>query len=361
MKVQASQLLEKAIELSASDLHVSIGSKPYVRINTVLQPLPGMENFSVDDVEYFLSQILDQDQRQVLEVNKELDFSISLGAKSRFRVNAFYQKGYPSVALRVIPLSVPSIEQLNLPPIILKLCELKQGMILVTGPTGQGKSTTLASMLDRINETRPEHIVTIEDPIEYIFGNKKSLVEQREMYLDTHSWDVALKSILRQDPNVVLIGEMRDIETMQAALQIAETGHLVFATLHTTSAANTVERIIASFPEYKRAEVRIQLAQVLEVVLCQRLLPSDKKGMVPAIEIMLATDGVKNIIREGKTHLLDNVINTSAQIGMISLERSLASQVISGLVDFDIAIRYTSKPEEMKRLYDNMVRGGKGG
>jgi twitching motility protein PilT len=359
MKLQATQLLEKTISMNASDLHMAVGSVPYVRINTLLQPLRDLEVLTVDDMEFFLSQILDQDQRQVLEVNKELDFSISLGNKSRFRVNAFYQKGYPSVALRVIPMTIPSIAELNLPSIVAKLCELKQGLVLVTGPTGQGKSTTLASMLDMINETRPEHIVTIEDPIEYIFTNKKSLVEQREMYLDTHSWEVALKSILRQDPNIVLIGEMRDIETMQAALQIAETGHLVFATLHTTSSSNTVERVIASFPEFKRNEIRVQLAQVLEVVLCQRLLPSAKKGMVPAIEILLATDGVKNIVREGKTHLLDNVINTSAQIGMISLERSLASMVVSGYVDFESALKYAGKPEEMKRLYDVMAKGGK--
>jgi len=358
MKIPATQLLEKTLQMKSSDLHIVVGSKPYVRINTVLQPLNDAEPFAVDDVEYFLSQILDQDQRQILEVNKELDFSISLGNKSRFRVNAFYQKGYPSVALRVIPMAVPTIQDLNLPPIITKLCELKQGLVLVTGPTGQGKSTTLASMLDQINSTRPEHVVTIEDPIEYVFTNKKSLIEQREMYLDTHSWDVALKSILRQDPDVVLMGEMRDIDTMQAALQIAETGHLVFATLHTTSAANTVERIIASFPEFKRSEIRVQLAQVLEVVICQRLLPSPKKGMVPAVEIMLATDGVKNIVREGKTHLLDNVINTSAQVGMNSLERSLALLVAGGLVEYDEAIRYSSKPEELKRLYDALIKSG---
>lgn len=359
MKIPATQLLEKTIQMNSSDLHIVVGSKPYVRINTVLQSLNDAEPFAVDDVEYFLSQILDQDQRQILEVNKELDFSISLGSKSRFRVNAFYQKGYPSVALRVIPMTIPTIQDLNLPPIIAKLCELKQGLILVTGPTGQGKSTTLASMVDHINNSRPEHIVTVEDPIEYVFTNKKSLIEQREMYLDTHSWEVALKSILRQDPNVVLIGEMRDIDTMQAALQIAETGHLVFATLHTTSASNTVERIIASFPEFKRSEIRVQLAQVLEVVVCQRLLPSATKGMVPAVEIMLATDGVKNIVREGKTHLLDNVINTSAQVGMNSLERSLASLVVGGMVEYEDAMRYSSKPEELKRLYDALIKSGK--
>ncbi|RJR26326.1 PilT/PilU family type 4a pilus ATPase [candidate division WWE3 bacterium] len=357
MKLNATQLLEKTIEANSSDLHVVVGAKPFLRINTKLTPMEEMPVFTVDDVEFFLSQILDQDQRQILEVNKELDFSISLGAKSRFRVNAFYQKGYPSVALRVIPMVIPSIDTLGLPANFNNICDLKQGLVMVVGPTGQGKSTTIASMIDRINESRAEHIVTIEDPIEYVFTNKKSLVEQREMFLDTHSWDVALKSILRQDPNVVLIGEMRDMETMSAALQISETGHLVFATLHTTSASNTIERIIASFPESKRAEVRVQLAQVIEVVISQRLLPSEKKGMIPAVEIMLGTDAVKNIVREGKTHMLDNIINTSSQIGMISLERSLAILVSNGFADYDIAVKYTSKPDELKRLLDLGSKG----
>lgn len=356
MKINATQILEKVLEYKSSDLHVSVGSNPYIRVNTRLQTLTDFPVFTLDDVEYFMSQIMDQDQRQILEVNKELDFSISLGAKSRFRVNAFYQKGYPALALRLIPVTIPSVADLSLPPIINNICDMKQGLILVCGPTGQGKSTTIAAMIDRINEIHNEHIITIEDPIEYVFANKKCLIEQREMYLDTHSWEVALKSALRQDPNIVLIGELRDTDTMSAALQIAETGHLVLATLHTTSAANTVERMISSFPEDKRAEVRVQLSQVLEVVIAQRLVPSDKKGMVPAVEIMLGTDAVKNIIREGKTHLLDNVINTGAQIGMISLERSLAQLISYGWIDFDTAVRYTSKPDEMKRLLDLINR-----
>jgi len=350
MKINATALLEQTIQQDSSDLHISVGSKPILRINTRLTPIEDHEVLSVDDVEFFLTQIMDQDQRQILEVNRELDFSVALGSKARFRVNAFYQKGYPSVALRAIPMTIPKIEDLNLPQTVIDLCGLKQGLVLVVGPTGQGKSTTMASMIDRINETRAEHIVTVEDPIEYVFTNKQSLIEQREMYLDTHSWEVALKSMLRQDPNVVLIGEMRDIETMNSALQISETGHLVFATLHTNSAAQTVDRIIASFPEHKRNEVRLQLAQVLEVVISQRLLFSEKKGMIPAIEIMLGTEAVRNIIREGKSHMLDNVIDTSAQLGMISLERSLAMLVVNGDADFDVAIKYTAKPNELKRL-----------
>jgi len=350
MKLNATEILEKTLTLKASDLHLMVGAKPAVRINTALRVLDDLPILMVDDIELILSQILDQDQRQILEVNKELDFSVSLGNKARFRVNAFYQKGYPSVALRLIPTVIPTLAELNLPDVIGQLCELRQGLVLVVGPTGQGKSTTIASMIDRINSTRPEHIVTIEDPIEYVFTNKMSIIEQREMYLDTHSWDVALRSALRQDPNIVLVGEMRDMETISAALQISETGHLVFATLHTNSASQTVERIISSFPESKRSEVRVQLAQVIEVVLSQRLLPSDKKGMVPAIEIMLGSDAVKNIIREGKTFLLDNVINTNSQIGMVSLERSLAMLVMRGDVPFELALKYTQKPDELKRL-----------
>jgi twitching motility protein PilT len=316
----------------------------------VLQVLKEFPVLSVDDVEYFLSQILDAQQRELLEVNKEIDFSVALGTKARFRVNAFFQKGYPSVALRYIPIIIPPLESLNLPSYLANICNLKQGLILVVGPTGHGKSTTIASMLDRINETRSEHIITMEDPIEYVFTNKKSLIEQRELYLDTHSWGVALKSILRQDPNVVLIGEMRDVETITSALQISETGHLVFATLHTNSASQTIERIISSFPSEKQEEIKSQLSQVIEVVISQRLIPSDKKKVVPAIEIMLGSDAVKNLIREGRAHMLDNVIKTSSQIGMVSLEKSLAELVKGDLVKFEEAIKYTSRPDELRRL-----------
>ena len=350
MKINATQLLEKVVALNASDLHIGVNCQPYVRINMALQILTEFPVMTVDDVEFFLSQILDARQRELLEVNKELDFSVALGTKARFRVNAFFQKGYPSIALRYIPIIVPPLESLNLPSYFGNICNLKQGLILVVGPTGHGKSTTIASMLDRINETRSEHILTIEDPIEYVFTNKKSLVEQRELYLDTHSWGVALKSILRQDPNVVLIGEMRDAETVSSALQISETGHLVFATLHTNSASQTIERIISSFPAEKQEEIRSQLSQVIEVVISQRLIPSEKKKVVPAIEVMLGSDAVRSLIREGRAHMLDNVIKTSSQIGMVSLERSLADLVKNELIKFEEAIKYTSRPDELRRL-----------
>ena len=262
-KLNVAQLLEQVVKMGASDLHLSMGVSPVVRVNTVLSPLSDFPPLTTEDIEFFLSQILNQEQKDILDVNKELDLSVALGKKVRFRVNVFFQKGYPSVAMRTIPLVVPSLETLNLPPVVNSIADLKHGLVLVVGPTGHGKSTTIAGMLDRINSTRAEHILTIEDPIEYIFTNKKSLIEQREMYLDTHSWEVALKAVLRQDPNVVFIGEMRDHDSMQAALTIAETGHLVFTTLHTNSAAQTIDRIIDSFPEGQQGQVRIQLSQIL--------------------------------------------------------------------------------------------------
>ncbi|EKD99783.1 MAG: hypothetical protein ACD_22C00173G0002 [uncultured bacterium] len=350
MKLNTTQILERIVQVNASDLHLCVGSSPYIRVNTKLSALSDMPVLTVDDIEYFLSQILTEEQKALFEVNKELDFSISLGAKNRFRVNAFYQRGYPSVALRLIPMTIPSLAQLNLPTMLSDLCQLKQGLVLVAGPTGHGKSTTIAAMIDKINETRAEHIVTIEDPIEYIYTNKMSLIEQREMYLDTHSWEGALKGALRQDPNIVMIGEMRDLETMSSALQISETGHLVFATLHTNSASQTVERIISSFPEPSQGQVRLQLAQVLEVIISQRLIASPTKGMVPAVEIMLASDAIKNLIREGRTHLIDTTISTSLNVGMTSLERSLADLASQGVIDATDAILYSNHPDEFRRL-----------
>lgn len=343
-------ILERVVSANASDLHLTVGAPPVVRVNRVLSPLADMSPLSTEDVDLFLSQVLDPDQKDIFEVNREFDFSVGLGNKARFRVNAFYQKGYPSVSLRLIPMTVPTLDTLRLPPVVGSLCELRQGLVLVVGPTGHGKSTTLAAMIDRINQTRAEHIITIEDPIEYIFTNKKCLIEQREMHTDTSSWDFALRAVLRQDPDIVMIGEMRDHETMQAALNIAETGHLVLATLHTNSASQTVERIISSFPQEKQNEVRLQLAQIIEVVLSMRLLPTKQGDVVPSVEVMLASDAVKNLIRDGKTQHLDNIISTSGNLGMTSLERSLAQLVIDEVVSEEEAVKYALKPEEFRRL-----------
>lgn len=350
MKINITKILEETLEKSISDLHFSIGAKPFVRVSGKIMQLEEYEPLTLDDLESLLMQLLEDQQREIFEINKELDFSVSLGTKARVRVNAFFQKGYPSLALRVIPIGVPKLADLNLPPAIEHLCDLRQGLVLVVGPTGHGKSTTVAAMIDNINEKRAEHIITIEDPIEYMFINKKSLVEQREMYLDTHSWDVALKSCLRQDPNIVVIGEMRDPETMDAALRISETGHLVFASLHTNSAAQTIERIISSFSQERRSEVSVLLSYVLEVVISQRLIIGKDGNLYPAVEIMLGSEAVKNLIREGKSHMLDNIISTSSQVGMISLEKSLSELVNKGLVDGDEAMKYTSRPELLRRL-----------
>ncbi len=352
MKINATQMLEKVVDMDASDLHLSVGARPFVRVNTALKPLDEFQILTPDDVEFIFSQIIDTKQRDLLDINKELDFSLALGQKARFRVNAFFQKGYPSMSLRYIKMQIPTFDELHLPPIINSVCNLKQGLVIVVGPTGQGKSTTIASMIDHINNTRAEHIVTIEDPIEYVFTNKLSLIEQREMFLDSHSWDISLRSVLRQDPNVVFIGEMRDSDTIRSALQIAETGHLVFTTLHTNSVSQTVDRIISSFDVEKQNEVKSQLSQVIEVIISQRLLPSSKEGTIVACELMVKNDAISNLIREGKAHMIDNVINTSAQYGMISMEKSIASLVTSGLVTVEDGLKYSAKPGELRRLID---------
>jgi len=349
-KLNATPLLEKVLEMGSSDLLLSVGNSPIVRTSGVLAPIQGEGNLTAEDIEFFLSQILKADQKDIFDVNKEIDFSVALGNKARFRVNAFFQRGYPSVAMRTIPMVVPTLDQLGLPDTVEHLCNLKQGLVLVVGPTGHGKSTSIAAMIEKINSSRAEHIVTIEDPIEYIFTNKQSLIEQREMYLDTHSWDVALKSVLRQDPNIVMVGEMRDAQTMSAVLQISETGHLVFATLHTNSASQTIERIIVSFPEGKQGQIRQQLAQTIEAVVSQRLLIGKDGGLVPAVELLLATSAIRNLIREGKTHMIDNVISTSLGIGMQDIEHSLAKLVESGKVDLEEAMKYSSKPDNLRSV-----------
>lgn len=350
MKFAANELLEKTINKRASDLHVTVGSSPIIRVNTKLIKLDEYPVMAPDDVEYFVGQLLSQEQKEIYSVNKDLDFSFSLGKASRFRVNAFYQRGYSSVALRVIPFRIPTLEELNLPNIMTSLCSLNQGLILIVGPTGHGKSTTIAAMIDKINSERDAHIVTIEDPIEYVFVDKKSLIEQREMYLDTHSWEVALRSVLRQDPNVVVIGEMRDFETISAAITIAETGHLVLATLHTNSAAQTIDRIIDVFPEVQQQQVRVQLSSILEAIISQRLIPTTNSELVPATEVLLSSPAVRNLVREGKTHLIDNTVATSYDLGMLSLERSLSSLVLNNVVSLEEALKFTMKPDDLTRM-----------
>jgi len=349
MPINGTKMLEEMLAMSASDLLLSVGSSPVVRIKTHLKPLNDISPLKTTDIEAFLQQVLDKEQLDLFDVNKDLDFSIALEAKARFRANAFYQRGFPSLSLRAIPMQIPSVQSLGLPKAVEKLSTLTQGLVLMVGPAGSGKSTTIAALLQRINETRAEHIITIEDPIEFVFANKLSLIEQREMYVDTHSWDVALKSCLRQDPNIVMVGEMRDAETISSAIQIAETGHLVLATLHTNSAAQTVDRIVGSYPKEQQEQIKLQLAMTLEAVISQRLLPSTTGGIIPAVEVMLPSDAIRNLIREGKSHLIDNTIMTSTQLGMTTMDKSLADLVSSGQVDLAEALKVSTNRDQLTR------------
>lgn len=343
-------LLQLTGDAKASDLHLLAGSPPILRVGGELQAVSEAASLDAKEVREMIFSLLLPDQQQRLQRLRELDFSFSFGDKMRFRVNAYHQRGDLAASLRLIPLRVPSIEELSLPKILYDFCKLPQGFVLVTGPAGQGKSTTLAAMINEINQTRPVHVVTIEDPIEYIFANSKAIVSQREVFLDTQSFRVALRSALREDPDVVLVGEMRDFETIAAAVTIAETGHLVFATLHTNSAAQTVDRIIDVFPDSQQQQIRAQLASTLEGVVSQRLIPAIGGGRLPAVEILLATPAVRAVIREGKTHQIDNIITTSIDLGMSSLNRSLLKLIRDGKISLEVAKMRTLNPEELTRL-----------
>ena len=347
------ELLQLTIERKASDLHIVAGIPPTLRVDGELAPVPNEAVLTPEIIGNYLKEILSSERLQRLTVNKELDFSLSFSEKARFRVNAYTQKGSFALAFRRIPLEIPEIDTLGLPKILHSFTRLRQGLVLVTGPTGHGKSTTLAAMLNEINKTRATHIVTIEDPIEFIFRPQKSIISQREMGSDTHSWQVALRSVLREDPDVVLVGEMRDHETIASALTVAETGHLVFATLHTNSAAQTIDRIVDVFPEEQQGQVRLQLSNVLEAVFSMRLIPAIAGGRIVGYEIMLGTSAIKTSIREGKTHQIDSILQTSQEAGMNTLEVSLASFVRSGHITLETAQSFSLRPEELNRLARN--------
>jgi twitching motility protein PilT len=343
-------LLQLTIDKKASDLHVISGIPPYLRVEGELFPIPNEPVLTSEVIDKYVKKILSDEQLERLIVNKELDFSLAFSQNARFRANAYTQKNALAIAFRRIPTQIPRIENLGLPNILHSFTGLRQGFILVTGPTGHGKSTTLAAMLEEINEDRAEHIVTIEDPIEFVFRPKKSIISQREMGFDTHSWQLALRSVLREDPNVVLVGEMRDHETIASALTIAETGHLVFATLHTNSAAQTIDRIVDVFPEEQQDQVRLQLSNVIEAVFSMRLVPGVTGKRVVAYEVMLGSSAVKTSIREGKTHQIDNILQTSTELGMNTLEMSLAQLVKEGKINTEIAESYSLRPDELSRL-----------
>lgn len=343
------QLFSETARKEASDLHIIVGFPPMIRISGVLFPIEATSILTNEDAQKLLYSTFSPEQKEIFETNKEIDYSLATPV-GRMRVNVYMQKGSIAGAFRLIPEKIKTLEDLGLPQICHEFVKLRQGFILVTGPTGHGKSTTLASMINIINQTKSAHIVTIEDPIEYVYPPGQAIVSQREMHGDTHSWNVALRSVLREDPDVVLVGEMRDFETIQSALTIAETGHLVFATLHTNSAAQTIDRVVDVFPENQQMQVKLQLSNVLEGVVSLRLIPALSGGRVPAAEILTATPAVKTLIREGKTHQIDNIIQTSAQYGMATLETSLASLVKSGKVALDVAASFALRPEEFGRL-----------
>lgn len=349
MKLDIKSLLQFAVDKDASDLHLQTNSPPMLRIDSELVAIPETIVLTKETAKLLVLSLMTQQQQEIYIQNKEIDFSVSLSDKARFRVNAYHQKNSMAAALRLIPSKIKTIDELNLPEIFYDFAKLNSGLILISGPTGHGKSTTLAAIIDEINRQRACNIITIEDPIEYVYENRKAIVSQREIGHDTDSWKNALKSILREDPDVVLVGEMRDYETISAALTIAETGHLVFATLHTNSAAQSVDRIVDSFPAHQQNQVKMQLANVLQAIVSQRLLPTTAGGRVPAVEIMRGTSAIKTNIREGKTHLIDNIIQTSKEDGMNTLEESLADLVNKGIIDFEVAQKWTMHPEELSR------------
>ncbi len=337
-------LLDLALTKEASDVHLSVGRPPIFRIAGQLQHI-GQEPLTSADVRFLLFSILSGRQRSQLELDKELDFSLRLESGVRFRVNAYFQKGHLAVALRLIHSKIPTPQELGLPPVLTTLLDKPQGLIMVVGPTGSGKTTTVASLVDQINQNRTCHIVTVEDPIEYSYESHKSSVDQREVYSDTKSFATALKYILRQDPDVIVVGEMRDLETISSVLTAAETGHLVFATLHTNDAASTIDRIVDVFPSHQQAQIRIQLAACLVAVVSQRLLPTENDKRIAAFEVLIANSAVRALVREGKTHQLANVILTSKNVGMNLLDRSLVDLVKEGKVDAQEAARFMVDPK----------------
>lgn len=344
------ELLEAVGKQNASDLHISVGRHPTLRIDGDLIPLVKKPTITPEDAQGLVLALLNEEQKQRFLKEKELDFAYSYKDKARFRVNVYFQQGYMGASLRFLPFKIKTLKELNLPSVLEKFTQHTQGFFLVVGPSGHGKSTTLAALIDIINHKRNDHIITIEDPIEYIFTQDRCIIDQREVGFDTESFHRALRSAFRQDPDVIMVGEMRDLETISTALTAAETGHLVFATLHTNNAAQTIDRIIDSFPASAQSQIKIQLAATLLGVISQRLIPRIEGGRIPAVEIMFSNPAVRNLIREGKTHQLDMVIETSAEEGMISLNKSLADLVHKGEISLENAELYSLNPSELREL-----------
>jgi twitching motility protein PilT len=342
-------LLDQAISRKASDLHLVVGVAPILRIDGRLAIVPNTRILTDQDCNRLIKEFIPENYQEVLSTKKDLDFSFGYQSM-RFRTNVFYQKGTLAASLRLIPNMIRDFSELGLPPIVEKFTNHSQGFVIIAGPTGHGKSTTLAAMINHINNTRSEHIITVEDPVEYVFEHKKSVISQREIGSDTNSFGKSLRATLREDPNVVLIGEMRDLETIEAALTIAETGHLVLTTLHTNSASQTADRIVDVFPPHQQQQIRQQLASVLLGVVSQRLMPRISGGRMLACEIMVANSAVRSLIREGKTHQLPNIIQTSAVDGMISLDKVLAELVSRGEITIDDALTWAVDPKAFKMM-----------
>ncbi|MDQ8046402.1 MAG: type IV pilus twitching motility protein PilT [Patulibacter sp.] len=346
-----ADLLMETLRRRASDLHLTAGLPPMVRIRGRLTPLEGHPRLSPTDTREIIYSILNNDQRQRLENDWQLDFAYGSSGTGRFRVNVYFQRGALGAAFRVIPSDIATLEQLSLPPVLKDMTEKPRGFVLVTGPTGSGKSTTLAAMINEINMTRDEHIMTVEDPIEFLHRHKRCMVNQREVGADAPSFSLALRAALRQDPDVILVGEMRDQETIHTALTAAETGHLVFATLHTQSAPQTIDRIVDVFPAAQQQQIRVQLSTALQGVVTQQLLPTaDGAGRVCACEVLVPTPAIRNLIREGKTHQIFSAIQTGSQVGMQTMDAALAALVRHGVISRSLAEERSNDIEELKRL-----------
>jgi len=353
-QTQLKELLVAAARQNASDLHLAVGRRPSLRIDGALVSLQKEQILTPEAAEGLVFALLTPEQKERFIKERQLDFAYNLEDKVRFRVNVYYQRGYVAAALRVIPARIRSVEELSLPPIIHEFSKLSQGFILVVGPAGHGKSTTLAAVLDEVNHTRADHLVTVEDPIEYLFTQDKSIISQREVGNDTATFHDALRTVLRQDPDVIMIGEMRDATSISTAMTAAETGHLVFSTLHTNSASQTIDRIIDTFSAEQQGQVVSQLAATLVAIVSQRLLPRTSGGRIPAAEIMLVNPAIRNLIRERKIYQIDLVIETSLQEGMITLNRALAMLVKNKEISLENAELYSINPAELRILLERL-------
>jgi twitching motility protein PilT len=351
MEFDFADVITRMVELNASDVHLTPGFPPAVRVRGAIRPLDGYDGITPQQTRDVVYSILNDDQRKRFENNKQLDMAHAVPGVARFRVNVYFQRGAISAAFRRVPHEIPTLESLHLPEVLLEFTRRPRGFVLVTGPTGSGKSTTLAAMLDVINQEREEHILTIEDPIEFLHRHKSSIVNQREIGSDAEDFALALRAALRQDPDVILVGEMRDLETISTALTAAETGHLVFATLHTQSTAQTVDRIIDVFPPAQQQQVRMQLSIALQGIVTQQLLPlADGSGRVVGTEVLIPNPAIRNLIREGKTHQIYSAIQTSGSLGMQTMDADLARLVRAGKITRKLAEQRASVPEELKRL-----------